>query len=79
MTIEEFYAKSNACSPMISYNGIFENDAEEAFEFSHFDPKLKSMIHAYCYDKGHSAGYSNIACYYADIVEIAKVARRELI
>lgn len=75
MTIQEFYDKANASGPMTPYVGNFEKDAEEAFGFSEFLPEVKSKIHAYCYDKGHSAGYSNIACYYDEIVDIVKMTR----
>lgn len=47
---------------------------ETAFNFTHFNDKLKSRIHTLAYQQGHSAGYVNIIIQYFDLMDLAHLA-----
>ncbi len=49
-------------------------EQEEDYGFSKWPQTLKHKIHSYCWEKGHSGGYSDVQCYYSDIVELVGLA-----
>lgn len=52
----------------------FYRDAEEDYGFGFLPDHIKSMIHGYAWDRGHSAGYEEVYNCYAAVVEIALAA-----
>lgn len=58
--------------------GSFEARMEHKHNFTHLPPSVKSKIHYYCYEKGHSCGESEIECYYGDIIEIVEEMEKSM-
>jgi predicted oxidoreductase (fatty acid repression mutant protein) len=50
---------------------LFEQDAEEEFEFSHLPAQVKQNIHGLAWELGHAYGHSEVLNHYDGLVEIA--------